>query len=111
MTFSTTGLSAIIDGELTGGAAVWKYLGSDTVSTVKGAGFFAGVGQDSRGSNARGMKIGDIVICTESTAGSVPGRTYMGAVSASTANQASTSASTGWNAAYDCTVYLSTTST
>lgn len=110
MAFSTTGLSAIVDGGLTNGITVWKYLSADTVTTVKGAGYFAGMGAGGRATNY-GMKLGDVVIVTESTNGAAPGRTYMGAVSGSTANQASTSASTGWNAAYDVTVYLSTTST
>lgn len=109
MTFSTSGLSKIVDGGLTDGVGVWKYLSADDVTTVKAAGFFAGMGAGGHATNY-GMKIGDVVIVTESTAGTVPGRTYMGAVNGSTADQASTSASSGFKASYDVTVQLSTTS-
>ena len=111
MSFSSTGLTLAVDGWLKGVAGgIWWYLSADTASNVKATGYFAGMGAGGHVTNY-GMRVGDIVVCVESTDGATPGRTFVGAVSGSTADQASTSASSGFKANFNVTVALSTSST
>jgi hypothetical protein len=109
MSFSSSGLRKIVDGGLTDGTATWLYRSSDPSTAVKATGYFAGCGSGSRGANAFGMKVGDVVICAENSAGATPGRTTMHSVITSTANVASTSASSGFSASYDVTVSAAAT--
>jgi hypothetical protein len=105
MAFSSTNLMQVTPGSLSNGAgAVWHYRSSDASTDVAAAGYFAAVGRGSRGGAGYGMNIGDVVIVSESSGGGTPGRTTMHSVKASTANQASTSASSGYNAAYNVTI-------
>lgn len=105
MAFSSTNLMQVTPGSLANGAgAMWHYRSSDASTDVAAAGYFAGAGRGSRGSAGMGMTLGDVVIVSESSGGGTPGRTTMHAVKASTANQASTSSSTGWGAAYNVTI-------
>ena len=89
-----------------GGAPRWfNYSSTHSSTDVLATGFFTGCGQGGRPANI-GMRVGDIVINTANTASTsaIPGRVTMHSVIASTANFASTVASSGWNAAYDITV-------
>lgn len=91
-----------------GGAPRWfNYSSTHNSTDILATGFFAGCGDGSRPATI-GMRPGDIVINRASTNAAIPGRVTMHSVVASTANVASTSASSGWNAAYDCTVASAT---
>lgn len=109
MSYVSTNLMQITPGSLTNGAgALWHYRSSDASTDVAATGYFAAEGRGSRpasgASGGKGMQLGDVVIVSESSAGGTPGRTTMHSVKASTANQASTSASTGYAAAYNVTI-------
>lgn len=95
-----TGLSPVAPG------ALWFYRSSDANAAVTATGYFTRCGYGSRSGPQVGMRVGDVVICAESSAGASPGKISMHAVTASTADQASTSASTGYTAGYN--VSLST---
>lgn len=84
--------------------AATTYDSSDVTAT----GFWAGVGQGSKGSNPVGMRLGDILMHVASTGATIPGRVTMHSVIASTANVASTSASSGYGAVYNVTVASAT---
>lgn len=109
MAFASTNLMQITGGSLSNGAgALWHYRSSDASTDVAVAGYFAAMGRGSRVASSAvggyGMQIGDVVIVAESSGGGTPGRTTTHSVKASTANQASTSGSTGWGAAYNVTI-------
>lgn len=109
MTFSSSGLSKIVEAGLTSGAAVFRYVSSDPSTAIQATGYFAGCGSGSPGgSNALGMKVGDTVIAQESSAGNTPGRATLHGVSGSTWNQSSTTASTAYAGAFNCTVAQAT---
>lgn len=80
--------------------AMTTYLTSDVSST----GFWAGYGAGSRGGTPVGMRLGDALMHVQSTGTAKPGFVSMHSVVASTANVASTSLSSGFNAAYNVTV-------
>ena len=110
MTFSSSGLSKVLDVGLTSGAALWRYTSSDGSTAIKATGYFAGCGTGSpSGTNAFGMRVGDTLINQESSGGATPGRCTLHGVSGSTYNQSSTTASTGFSGAYDVTVAAATT--
>ncbi len=114
---STNPARAILQLGFAGGGTMFRYVSTHNSTQVGGVtGFFAGCGAGSaEGSNSAtppsnvGMRVGDLVICSESTGGGTPGRTFMGMVISSTADQASTIAATGWNAKYDVTISSATT--
>jgi hypothetical protein len=83
----------------------WVYRSSHNSSDYAGvAGFFAGCGVNGRSSNCVGMKVGDPITCIATSAALVPGETWDGWITASTANVTSTLGATGWGAGYDCTL-------
>ena len=90
-----------------GAPRVFSYSSTANSTDILATGFFAGCGQGGRPANI-GMRIGDVVLNIASTSASNPGRVTTHSVIASTANVASTIASSGWNAAYDCTVASAT---
>jgi hypothetical protein len=100
MAFASTALYMLREGSLTNGrGAEWRYDTSDSTGTVFGTGYFAGVMRGSRGLSGRGVSTGDIChIVHGSTAFT------LGVFTGSTADQASTSASTGWKTAYNGTL-------
>lgn len=107
MAYSSTNPPAlIIDGFSSLMPRVFMYGSTHLVSDITATGFFAGCGNGSRTvSNSNvGMRVGDLLINRSSTDASVPGRTTFHSVIGATADQASTSASTGWGAAYNVTV-------
>lgn len=57
-----TKLDLIASGGIVGGANIWRYLSPDPHATVEGANYFANAGK-------AGMKIHDIVIVVEASAG------------------------------------------
>lgn len=100
MSFDASKLFQTRPGSLTDGSrAEWMYETSDSTATVYGTGYFAGVMRGSRGTNGAGLSTGDVVQVIHGTTAFT-----MGVVTASTADQASTSASTGWKAAYNGTL-------
>ena len=91
------------------GASVYAYESSDAATDIVATGYFAkcGYGSNNKSSDASyavGMRYGDLLLNRESSAGASPGRVSWHSVIGTTANQASTSASTGWNTAYDVSV-------
>jgi len=120
MAFSSTGLNLLIDSFGTDAPRVWTYRSSDAATAVNATGYFSKMGAGSRWPSSManttsttgsgvlngtpGMRYGDLVLCQESSGGATPGRCTWHAVTGSTADQASTSASTGWNTSYDITV-------
>lgn len=106
MAFSSTNLEAI-HVPLTGGPRVWLHRSPDAHGTVEGTGYFVGAGYGGR-TASMGMQVGDLVLnMRHSTDGSSAATLHV--VSASTADQASTSGSTGWSANYNATVTAATT--
>ena len=103
MAFTSTSLYMTREGNLVNGrGAEWRYDSSaDSSGTVVGTGYFAAVmrGSRSTGNLGRGVSTGDtvLVVCGSTAA-------FYGFFSASTADQASTSASTGHNAGYNGTI-------
>lgn len=74
-------------------------------SEVSAVGFWVGYGAGSRGSNPVGMRIGDVLMHIASTGSTgSAGHVTMHQVVGSTANVASTSASSGFNASYNVSV-------
>jgi hypothetical protein len=97
MAFSSTSLYMLRDGSLTNGrGAEWRYDTADSTGTVFGAGYFLAVMRGSRGLEGRGVSTGDTVLIVHGSSAF-----SMGVFTASTADQASTLASTGWGAAYN----------
>lgn len=76
-------------------------------SAVVATGFWTGCGRGSR-PNTAGMRVGDILLHIASTDSATPGRCTIHTVIDSTADQASTAASSGWNAGYNATVASAT---
>lgn len=110
MTFSSSGLQKIVDAGLTSGAAVWRYVSTESSTQVNATGFFSGCGVGSPGgANAFGMKIGDTLISQESSGGATPGRCTLHGVTGSTWNQASSLASSAYSGAFDITVSAAAT--
>jgi hypothetical protein len=107
---STNPPRQIVHGGLTGASGgVWLYSSTHAATAATVNGFFASAGAGSRstannGAGNVGMRIGDIVIVAESTGGATPGRATLHTVTASTADQASTSASTGYRAGYNVSI-------
>jgi len=120
MAFSLTGLSLIVEGGFSGTAPrMWHYKSADAAGTVAGTGYFARMGEGSRWPSSlanttsgnegglrapAGLRVGDLMLVQETTGGANPGRTTLHSVLSATADQASTSASTGFAAGYNCTI-------
>jgi len=88
---------------------IYGCTGTVAISDVVAQGYFAACGSGSRSPSSVqtanvGMRVGDIVIVRQSTDASTAGFTVIRSVIASTADQASTVAATGWNAAYNVTI-------
>jgi len=85
---------------------LWGYIGStDSSSDISATtGYFAACGYGSRNNSAAnvGMRVGDMVLCVPSTNASVARGAWLTCI-ASTADQASTTASTGAKAAFNVT--------
>lgn len=109
MTYSSSNLNKISDLGI-GNGAMWRYLSSDAATDLTGVGAFAGAGYGSNPAGSSiampGMKLNDTVIVQESSAGVTPGRATVHGVKGSTASNASTLSSTGFNTVYN--VSLST---
>lgn len=98
---------------ITGGGAIYGYCSSHAATDITGTGFFSACGANilrggnlAKSANNVGMRPGDLLVNIESSGGVTPGRVTWHAVSASTFNQASTSASTAFvaTAGFDITV-------
>jgi hypothetical protein len=111
MTYSSTNpIQRSIDIGLTamssvGGAGLYTYSSTHNSTDILATGFFTGVGAGSRGSlQDLGVRVGDILINRSSTTATPNGRVTIHQFIASSADQASTTASTGWVASYNMTV-------
>jgi hypothetical protein len=90
-----------------GAPRIFAYSSTHNSTDILATGFFAACGDGSR-LGSIGMRPGDLLLNRASTGASIPGRVTTHSVISSTANVASTVASSGWNAAYDCTVASAT---
>lgn len=107
-TISSSNPSLLIDQFSSLGPRVFIAATTAVSSAVCATGFWAGYGAGGRGSNPVGMQLGDVLIHVASTGATFPGRVTLHSVIGSTANVASTSASSGFTAAFDITVSNST---
>lgn len=88
-----------VTGNSSGSNGIYLYessIASSIIAASTNAAFFVGAGGGSRSPNNIGMRLRDIVFCRETSAGNSPGKVTIHSVIASTADQASTSASTGY---------------
>jgi hypothetical protein len=107
-TLTSSNPSAIIDGFSSLMPRVFIAQTTAVSSAIIATGFWQGYGAGSRGSNPVGMQLGDVLMHIASTGSATPGRVTMHSVIGSTSNVASTSLSSGYNAAYDVTVASAT---
>jgi len=106
-TYSSSTPVALLEPYIVGAAPTVFYAGSTAVSAaIIATGFWSACGYGSR--SGVGMRVGDLLLHTQLTTAGVPVKATLHAVVASTANQASTIASSGFNAAYDITVATAT---
>ena len=113
MTFASSNLTLMNEQPMVGGGstpgstalspAQWYYASSDSSTSIAATGYFAGMGVGSRGGSPKGMRVGDLVTNVENAAGNTPGRVTVHSIKTSSANQSSTTGSTGYGAAYDLT--------
>lgn len=109
MAYSSSALRMAVPLGLESAERLWFYRSSDSHEDITSTGYFAGAGFGSkmRSSDAgreKGMKLRDVLLSVESSAGVNPGRASLHSVVASTANQASTAASTGYMTEYNVSV-------
>jgi hypothetical protein len=105
MAYSSTGpLILVSEGISTDAPRTFAYSSTHTSTEVTGTGFLTGVGAGSRGLNGLGLRVGDLVMCRASTGSATPGGVSWHSCISSTADNASTSASSGWNSAFNCTL-------
>lgn len=82
-------------------------FGSTNVSTgITGTGFLAGHGEGGKTNRNVGLRVGDIVLHVSSTDAGVPGKVTLHSIIGSTANVASTAASSAFLSSFgfDCTL-------
>lgn len=90
-----------------GAPRIFAYSSTHNSTDILATGFFTGCGYGGRPANV-GMRVGDIIINRASTDASIAGRVTLHSVVASTANFASTLASSAYNTAFDCSVASAT---
>lgn len=105
---STNPLALLMDGFASNMPRVFSYQSTHASTDVTVTGFFTGVGENSRGLSALGLRLGDVIMNRASTDAAIPGRVTMHSVISATANVLSTSASSGYAAAYNVTVASAT---
>lgn len=88
------------------GQRTWRYTSSDSSTAVSATGYFAGAGAGGKSTAypVFGMRLNDAVMVVMTSGSTSPGRTLMSGVIGSTANQGSTSGSTGFAAGYDVSI-------
>jgi hypothetical protein len=109
---STNAPRKILDTGIASAGSMWVYRSTHSSTMVIATGFFASAGVGSRstannGAGNVGMRVGDLVLCQETTDGTVPGRVTHHSVIGATADQASTLAATGYRAGYNVTISAS----
>lgn len=107
-TLGSSNPSMIIDGFASGMPRVFACCTTSVSSAIITAGFFAGMGYGGRSGHQAGMRVGDLLLHTQVTTAAEPVRATLHVVTGSTADQASTSASTGWGANFNVTVATAT---
>lgn len=109
MTYSSTNPPAILsDSGIGNGPRLFQYASTHNSTEILATGFFTGAGAGSRGGYDIGMRVGDLLINVASTGAAIPGRVTMHSVVSATADQASTTASTGFKTSYNVTVASAT---
>lgn len=109
MAYASTTLEQRSAGNLlTGRGAIWGHASTDSSTQVVATGFFTGAGM-GRSTASKGMQVGDIVIHTRLSTAGVPLGVGTYVVSASTIDQSSTTASSGYNYGRNVTVVGETT--
>jgi hypothetical protein len=103
-TLSSSNPSIVIDGFSSLMPRFFMAATTFLTSDVSSTGMWKGYGAGSRGGNPVGMQLGDVLIHIQSSGTAKPGFVSMHSVIASSANVASTTLSSGFNAAYDITV-------
>lgn len=96
----------IVQGFGLGAPHVFAAQTTNVSSAITSTGFWSGCAEKGRGNNF-GMRLGDILFHRCSTDSATPGRVTVHSVIATSANVASTVASSGFNAQYDATVSVS----
>jgi hypothetical protein len=108
MAYDVTKLDKILDIGFSSPKAVWRYNSSDSAVDIAVTGYFAGAGAGSNPAGSSipvpGVRIGDVILNQESSGSTNFGRCTLHGVIASTANQASTLSSTGYNTVYNVSV-------
>ncbi|MCZ7565166.1 MAG: hypothetical protein M5U08_16460 [Burkholderiales bacterium] len=103
MAFSSTAAFQLWPGSLANGrGAGWMVLTTDSTSAASATGWLAGAMRGGRGSSTIGMSTGDVCFVHHLTGGA--GVFTSRIITGSTADQASTSTSTGFNASYNGTL-------
>lgn len=109
MSYVSTNLRCVVEGSLSGGSgAVFYHASTDSSTQVVATGFFTGAGR-GRSTASKGMVVGDLLHHVRLSTAGVPLGCETYVVSASTIDQASTSASTAFNFARNVTVVGVTT--
>lgn len=114
LTSASTDFYCLQDGNLQSGAgAIWLYRSGDAAGTISGTtGYFKSVGTSTDGEGSRsgmalGIKVGDVIMAVESSAGVTPGRVSLhGAISSTATSTASGFVS---SKAYDVSVQAAAT--
>lgn len=98
--------SLLVDqmGNVNGGPRLYTHTSTETSTEILSAGFFVGVGYGSQGLLGQGVRIGDVICHIASTNSATPGVVSFHSAINSTAGFSSTSASSGYSAAYNVTV-------
>lgn len=107
-TTSNSSDPALILDSMMDGPRVFMAITTAVSSAIVSTGYWQGYGAGSRGGTPVGMRVGDVLLHQQTTNTAYPGRVTWHSVIASTANVASTAASSGWNASYNVTLNNST---
>src|SRR5258706_11139272 len=99
MTYSSSNpLTLVQDGFASGLPRVFSYQSTHNSTDILATGFFAACGDGGRSANNVGLRLADIIINRASTNAVRPGQVSMHSVTATTANVASTLASSAFSA-------------
>lgn len=107
-TLPSSNPNLVIDGFASGMPRLFVAATTAVSSAIIATGFWTGVGAGGRSGYQAGVQVGDLMMHTQVTTAGVPVKATLHVCIASTADQASTSASTGWNTAYNATFATAT---
>lgn len=107
-TFSSSDPAMMVDGFASGMPRLFTAATTAVSSAIIATGFWVGYGAGGRGGYQAGMQLGDLLFHTQVTTAGVPVKATLHVCVSSSANVASTSLSSGYNAAYNVTVATAT---